>query len=581
MLVHLAISNFVHVDELALDFKGGACAFTGETGAGKSLVLEALKAALGQRIGSDVIRSGASLALVEATFETDDPRISAWRELHGVDELESALDPQGRQGGSTGLTPGARGRARRSVVVLSREISDKGSRCRVDGRLVTAGALRDLGDLLVESCSQHDQVLLARPAQQLEALDAFAGAMAVRAEFDAAYQRLAQVRAELARAEDEAGRRARERDFWAFQVAEIDQARLGPLDEPEGLAAEARVLAHAGALRQAAEDAHATLAEDVRTRLGQAARRIRSASGNDDRLSGPAGRLAEAEALIDDAVNDLRRYAESVEENGERLAEVEARRDVLSRTLRKYGPTVAEALALRERLAGELAAADAGERSIAALAEAARTAREHLVSVASELSSARRAAARELEVALRTQLSELAMGNARLEVRLTPLGGDPGASGAESAEFLFAPNPGEPARPLGKIASGGELSRLMLALKVAMIDAAPVGTLVFDEVDAGVSGSAAQTVARKLADLAGRHQVLLVTHLPAIAAVADHHVRLAKQVETGRTRLVASVLSHDERVRELAHLMSGEGGSKAAAGAAAELLERASEFKGA
>ncbi len=581
MLVHLAISNFVHVDELALDFERGACAFTGETGAGKSLVLEALKAALGQRIGSDVIRSGAALALVEATFHSDDPRISAWRELHGIDELDGAVDPTGAAGGATELAAGAGSPGKRSSVVLSREISDRGNRCRVDGRLVTAGALRDLGDLLVESCSQHDQVLLARPAQQLEALDAFAGATAVRAEFDTAYQRLAQARADLARAEDEAGRRARERDFWVFQVAEIDQARLGPLDEPERLADEARVLSHAGALRQAAEAAHAMLAEDVRTALGQAARRIRTASGDDDRLSGPAGRLAEAEALIDDAVNDLRHYAESVEENGERLAEIEARRDLLSRTLRKYGPTVAEALALRDRLATELAAAGAGERLISALNETVRTARQDLVRVAAELSAARRAAARDLEAALGTQLSELAMGNARLEVRLTPSEGDPGASGSESVEFLFAPNPGEPGRPLGKIASGGELSRLMLALKVAMIDAAPVGTLVFDEVDAGVSGSAAQRVARKLADLAGRHQLLLVTHLPAIAAVADHHVRLAKQVETGRTRLVASVLSHDERVRELAHLMSGEGGSAAAAGAAAELLERASEFKGA
>lgn len=531
MLARLSISNFIHVDLLTLDFERGACAITGETGVGKSVLLEALKAVLGDRVGPDVVRTGAALALVEARFETSDPRVLAWREAHGVDPLEDD----------------------RSALTLAREISDRGSRCRVDGRLVTSSALRELGDLLVEACGQHDQVLLSRPSRQLEALDDFAGATDLRARCEAAHKEAAGARARLDEARQAAERRARERDFWAFQAAEIDQGQLEDPGEPARLAEEARVLGSAATLRQAA--------------------------ATDSRLQTLADRLAEAQTVVEDAVRELRRYSDALEEDDERLFEIETRRDLLGRLLRKYGPTIHEALVLRSELETHLRAAGEDDQTIASLSDEVRSAESALESAAGELSAARRQAANALREALAGQLGDLAMGGARLEVRILPLDSGPGPHGSENVEFLFAPNLGEPARPLGKIASGGELSRLMLALKVVMIDASPVSTLVFDEIDAGISGSAAQKVARKLAKLAERHQVLIVTHLPTIAAVADRHVHLDKLVEDGRTRLQATVLTHEGRIRELAHLLSGEGGSKAAAGAASELLEKAKDLR--
>ncbi|MBU6429384.1 MAG: DNA repair protein RecN, partial [Cyanobacteria bacterium REEB65] len=526
---------------------------TGETGAGKSVVLHALRAVAGGRASAETIAPGASAACIEATFRSTDPRIAPWRQSQGIEPLDPACP---------------------ETIVLAREIGTATSRCRVDGRLVTQSALRELGDVLIEMCGQHDQVRLGQSAEQLRALDAYAGAGELREQCKATFDRLQAAEVALRCAREAAVSRAQQLELWEFQRDEIDSAALASDDEPAQLATRAQILSQTQALGLTAQQADEGL-QDNAAALGQTTRRIRAAAAWDARLTPIADQLAEAAVLVEDARRELRRYAEGLDGDAEALPAVEARRETLNKILRKYGPTVADARALRERLEHDLQTAAADDRLAHDCQVQVELAIEHLAGFAHELSRARHQAAPILQSALQAELADLGMSAARLEIRLVAREGGPGPEGLESVELLFAPGGDESLRPLGKIASGGELSRCMLALKVAMASVEPVGTLVFDEIDTGISGNAAQAVASKLKRLSDRQQVLLVTHLPAIAAIADQHVQLRKEKDSGRSTLHAAILDHDGRIRELAHLMSGRRDSKAAGLAAAELLARA------
>lgn len=562
MLKTLRIANFILIDSLTLDLSAGICLLTGETGAGKSIIIDAVLAVLGGRVSTDLIRAGADRATLEATFARPaSPALAAILEAHGID-------------------PAVEGE-----LTLSREVTPRGSRCRIEGQLVPQSALKDIGEALVDVLGQHENTLLTRAREHLRILDDFAGpeAMAARAETTRLHARLHALRAELAELDRSAAERERQRDFWQYQLAEIEAADLSNPDEVDELKAERQLLVNAEDLKRELATAYERLhggddAPAVTDQLDDVLTTLRDGSELDGALATLAEAVEGALATLTDAAREIRRRAERLEADPERLAEVESRLDALRDLLRKYGPGVEDMRALAERLRRDLgAAAGDASRQDAIRTELERTESQQMA-VANRLTALRTAAAGRLEAAVAQELQDLGMKEALFQVAFKPHEGI-GPEGAEMAEFLLAPNPGEPPRPLAKTASGGELARLMLALKTVLHGEDGTPTLIFDEVDTGISGRAAQVVAQKIASLGSRVQILLITHMPAIAAIADRHWHIEKRIAEGRTSVALDRLEGPAVVRELAHLASGDAESAAALSHAQELLSKAQQFK--
>ncbi|HEY9856156.1 MAG TPA: DNA repair protein RecN [Stenomitos sp.] len=563
MLQRLRIDNFILIESLDLAFHAGLCVLTGETGAGKSIIIDAVGAILGGKAGPDTIRSGAERARLEGTFRLDPmpPAVKAWLADQGI---EPAIEGE---------------------LTLSREITPKGSRCRVEGVPVNQASLRALADALVDILGQHEHTLLTRPREHLGLLDRFGGpeVEALRAQVSRSHGRLASLGAEIRDLQAASAERERQRDFWQYQLAEIDEAHLDSETEEADLKAERTILANAEDLKRSLETVHVRLSEGEEVPslidgLGDVIASVRDAADVDPELTAIASSLDEALGLIEDASREIRRRSERLEADPERLHEVETRLDLLRDMLRKYGPTMSDLWAYRERIRKDLKLADtAGDRLVQLEAEREKIAKD-LAQTATRLSASRREASGRLEAEIGRELSDLGMKDARFAVAFREHA-EITAEGAEGAEFMLAPNPGEPPRPLAKTASGGELARLMLALKTVLVRADAVGTLIFDEVDTGISGRAAQVVAQKIASLGRRYQILLITHMPAIAAIADRHWHIEKRSVEGRTRLSVDLLDTEGQVRELAHLASGDSTSGAAVDHARELLAKASGYK--
>jgi DNA repair protein RecN (Recombination protein N) len=559
MLLRLDIENFILIDRLSLDFFPGICVLTGETGAGKSILIDAVTAILGGRIGPDAIRQGADRARLEATFRPPGD-LSDWL-------LESGIEP-----------------AIAGELTVAREITARGSRSRVEGVQVSQGALRALADRLVDILGQHEHTLLTRAREHLHLLDRFGGPSLEieRQEVARQHATVQAASAELTALRTKATEREREQGFWRYQLQEIEAARLGSPSEVEDLQAERLLLANAETLREELSQAHEALTagdDSLSDRLGRVIAALRDAADLDPELAPLAESLDAAVSAIEDASREVRRRSERLEADPERLSEVETRLDLLRDLLKKYGPTVQDVQRYQERIGRDLQAAETvgvRQEELERLRDAARQA---LSAGCHRLSAARQEAARRLEAAVDRELADLGMKEARFSVSFRPHEA-PTAEGAESAEFLLAANPGEPPRPLARTASGGELSRLMLALKTVLAGDEAAPTLIFDEVDTGISGRAAQVVAQKIAALGRRHQILLITHMPAIAAIADGHWHLEKRVTDGRTRLHVEALDAEGQVAELAHLASGDARSEAANDHARDLLARAKAYKG-
>jgi DNA repair protein RecN (Recombination protein N) len=597
MLTTLRISGFAIVDAIEVRFGPGLNVLTGETGAGKSILVNALHLVLGGRMSGEVLRDGADEAVVEAIFELPaDHRVFA--------RLEAA-----------GLRPAREGEAAAgSDELLVRRVASRGGRGRafVNGALCTVSMLEEVLRGLVDVSGQHEHVSLLDPATHLELLDAHAGlrqgalrqAQGARAlrqaegereagepreplfqRYRAAHAVLAAlVRERDALAADE-GERARRADYLAFQLAELDRADPRP-GELEALEDERRVLASAEKLREAARAAEALAYGEegsASERVAQAARALAEAALLDRRLEPTLALLRSAAVELEEAGRELGRYAEAVGGDPERLAAVEDRLELLRALARKHGGSLDAAVARRAEMREELSRLRGGGERLGALAGELARAGEDAARLARELSAAREKAARGFAAAVRGELEGLAMGRCRLEVALLPPdGGVPvegatlGPDGAERAELLIAPNPGEPPRPLARIASGGELSRILLAVKRTLARRDPVATYVFDEVDAGIGGAVAEAMGRVLADVAGSRQVLCVTHLPQVAAFADRHHRVEKRVAAGRTRAAVALLeAEEERRREVARMMAGATITDAALAHAAALIEAA------
>ena len=533
MLCHLAIRDFVIVDRLELEFSPGFGALTGETGAGKSILIDALALALGDRADAGVIRAGCDKAEVAATFAIGSlPQVAAWLAANDLD-------------GDDGL--------------LVRRVLDAGGRSRgyINGSPATAQQLREVGEFLVDIHGQHAHQSLLRADAQRSLLDTHAGLSELALRVAAAFRtwREAQQMLQLATTGAEALEREREQLEW--QVREL-AALAFTADEWAALEAEHNRLGHAAGLIDGAQFALAALADGETAcsgTLDRVATRLDSLASYDPALQEVAGLLQSASAELAEAVSTLRRYADRVDLDPERLAEVERRMEAVLACARKYRVPPAELPGL---LAGWLARLEALSAAADLDALAARVAAEHgsFLDLAGELSAGRRRVAGEMAVAVSALMQKLALASGRFEVALLPLA-EGAAHGLEQVEFRVGGLAGLEAKPLARVASGGELSRISLAIQVLTSRSASVPTLIFDEVDVGIGGGVAEIVGRLLRELGDERQVLCVTHLPQVAARAEWQWQVSKSIRDGVTLSSIEPLDGEQRVREIARMLGG------------------------
>jgi DNA repair protein RecN (Recombination protein N) len=562
MLHSLTIDNVVLIEHQVLELGPGFNVLTGETGAGKSMVVESIALVLGGRAQPQVVRSGAREAEVAALFEVEPgSRVAAKLEAAGV-----PCDGE---------------------LVVRRVVQAEGrSRAFLNGKIATATQLAELAPDLCDIASQHESVSLTDPGTHLEYLDAFGKLDSLRDTLSEKVEALATVVREIARVREAERDRAEREDFLAFQLKEIEELDPSPGEETE-LESERARLRHAEKLQiqtQGAADRLYEGEEAVCDQLARVSADLEAAAGIDQTLAPLARTVDAARSELADTARALARYASGIESNAGRLAEVDDRWFRLQKLLRKHGPTTLELLTHRDEVRRQLDQL-AGAGQLLEELEAKREASLTAVSAeARTLSRKRRDAASDLADAIGRELAGLGMGRARVVVDVSAVpalhSGDlPPVDGArltmtgiDRVEFLIAPNKGEDPRPLRKIASGGELSRALLALKRVLAEKGPAGLYVFDEVDAGVSGAIAEVIGRAIADVARYRQVLCITHLPQIAALCDHHFVVGKTEAKGRTTSTVKRLTDQERVDEIARMIGGVKVGEAARRAAVELI---------
>lgn len=552
MLTELRIRDFAVIDRLTLSLGPGLNALTGETGAGKSIIVGALSLLLGERASSDVVRAGAPRAEVEGVFDVGgNAAVLAVLDEHG-------LEPED------------------GLLIIRREIAAGGrGRVWVNGAAATVSLLAVLGEHLVDLHGQHEHQSLLRPAQQRTLLDAWAGAQALADAVRAAHNRLQSARARLAELDGRVRETEQRADFLRFQLEEIDRAELRPGEEEE-LEAEVRRLSHAAELAGLADGLHAELyaSEDsIASRVAEVRRVLEQLVRIDPALQEWKEVVGNALYGLEELGREMGGYAARVEQDPNRLDTLRSRQDILFRLKRKYGPDLDDVIRTADAARSELAVLDGSELDRSALEREITGAAAALGTAAANLSEARRRAGATLADEIAAVLPELGMTGARFEVQLSPLP-EPAASGAEDVEFRIAANAGFELRPLARIASGGELSRVMLALKTVLARVDGVPTLVFDEVDAGIGGRVANQVAEKLSAVAAAHQVFVITHLPQIASRAQRHLLVQKDDRNGVTATTVEPLEGDVRVRELARLLGGDPESGVSLEHARELLGR-------
>lgn len=550
MLKELRIRNLAVFESVTVPFGPGLNILTGETGAGKSIMIDALTLLLGERAQpAETIRSGADSATIEAVFVL--PKKSA---------IPALLDAHGFK-------------AENGELIVRRELV-RGGRGRVflNDSNATLAVVEKLGEALLEVHGQHEAQSLLRPSRHLDLLDAFAGLGILRDKLRQRYEEWQSLATELAELQSASRDRAARLERYQSEIAEIEGARLRPGEE-EQLRDERKRLQGAERLAEGAALAYQYLYDDPAaavTRLGQATSTLRDLAKIDVTLEPTAQALEGLAAQLDETVRALRSYRDGVVFDPPRLDEIERRLDEIGRLKRKYGETVEAVLAARNGMAADLEKLTHGDEAGRQLAERIEKLRAELATRAADLSTRRDQAAARLDGLVVAELAELGLEKPAFRVRLAreaategeiaagPEGWRVGPRGADQAEFLFSPNPGEEPRPLHRIASGGELSRTMLALKVILAASDAVPILVFDEVDSGIGGKTADTIGRKLRQTARARQVLCITHLPQIACYAEHHLATDKRVEGERTVTSVTVLGKDERVREIARMLGGE-----------------------
>ena len=552
MLAELRVRDFAIIDALDLSFGPGLNVLTGETGAGKSIIVDCIALLLGDRADAGMVRAGASASLIEGFFDysTSDPVLRA--------QIDALLAQHGLEGDDPGR------------LTLAREVRVNGrSIARVNGRTVGQDVLRALGELLVDVHGQSEHLSLLRVKEHVNLLDRYAGCWDLRQQMAAQVGALRAVRRQIEAIQRSERERARRVDMLKFQLEEIRAARL-KADEEEALLAEHARLANAEALAAHADEAYALLYESSRgspaalDQLAQAMRAVAQLARFDKRFEAYHAALEEANAILSEVARTLRDYRDTIEFNPQRLQKVEERLELIKKLKRKYGETVEAVLAFASQAEAELNQIEHSAEQLESLQQQEASLAEVVGKLASALSEKRRAAAHKLARDIEAELQDLRMGGAQFEVCFTPQALD--TSGTDHVEFMIAPNLGEGLKPLAKIASGGETARLMLALKATLASADSTPTLIFDEIDQGIGGRVGTTVGQKLWRLARTHQVLCITHLPQLASFGDAHFKVEKVQRDGRTTTIVRPLDHQARLEELAQMLgtSGDAGLRSA-----------------
>ncbi len=549
VLLELRVENYAVIESVAVQFAAGLNLLTGETGAGKSILIDALALLLGDKASSEAVRHGAEKAVVSAVFDVDSSALDQTLAANGLDATD---EPH---------------------LILRREIANTGKgRVFVNNQPATVAVLRQLAPHLAVIHAQNEAVLAFDDASRLALLDAFAGIDTQKA--GDAYERWREVRQRITDLERDEQDRLRLLDLWSFQKKEIDQSRLEPGEDAK-LASEKRLLANAERIYSAARGAYDSLYESnasAAALMGSAARQLEELSRFDERFRQSLTQLESARITIEDIGQSLRAYADGIDSSPERLADVEDRLASLDRLKRKYGPSLDDVIAMGADLERKLSEMENKDEVLRGLRTELSQAGEQYLKAARAISRQRYEAARQLEKRVEGEINELAM---KARFKAETAGSDDESNwtprGFDQVEYLISANPGEPLGPVDKIASGGELSRVMLALKTS-IEAGPAGhsrrsngsakagthrTLVFDEIDSGIGGRAAEAVGKKLKQLSRSAQVLCVTHLPQIASFADHHFVIEKREVAGRTKTSVRALDAHQRAEELARMMSG------------------------
>lgn len=553
MLLALHIQDFALAGRVEIEFGPGLNVLTGETGAGKSIIIDAVSALIGGRVGADHVRQGRERAILEGAFLATAP---------AVQERLAALDVQAGDGDDT--------------VILVREISAAGrSKCRINGRLANVSALAEIGKVLVDIHGQHDHQSLFHPSSHLDLLDALGGEaiLGLREQVSRLVEERDGLLQEIERLREGERERARLEDLLTYQIQEIAAAQLSPGEDAE-LEAERARLAHVERIVDGVRQSYGEVYEGgpgARSAVdlaGSALERLQGLVEYDPQLAPLVEALEQAVVSMQEVAHDLRRYLGQLAADPERLSQVESRLEEINRLKRKYGATVEEILAFAQDAQAELDALTSSEERLLELERRLASVEKELSQAAQSLSKARRKAAAGIEASVSERLRALAMPHARFEVAFS-VQEDPqgveidgrrlfvGRRGVDRVEFLFSANPGEEPRPLAKIASGGEMSRVALAIKATLAAVDPAATLIFDEVDAGIGGETAERVADALVELARTHQVLVVTHLAQIAARADRHLAVSKDAEGDRTTVSVRQLEGEERVWEIARMLDG------------------------
>jgi len=565
MLKELNIKNFAIIDQLRVEFTPGLNAFTGETGAGKSIVVDALNLALGERANADLIRTGCQEAVVEADFELDS------RSLKEVSALlaEQGIELQANED-----------------LIVRRVLSSSGkNKVYINGSLANLTALAALGAVLADIHGQHEHQSLLAIERQMEMLDSFGNLDSLREEVAAIYARLMDVRKELAKLETGERDRAQREDILRFQKNEIDAAMLKPGEDLE-LANMQKVLANSerlAALCTMVDEALYSSDDSVVTMLIKSINGLKDIVEIDKKLTGAIDLCESARAQIEEAARELSSYSSGMEFDSERLEQVGDRLDLIHKLKKKYGNTIEEILEFGARAGVELDRMERSIEEIERLKSEIQAIKFGLTDKVNELTGKRGTAAKDLEKKVEAELAHLGMKKTTFTLKITQ---EPGGDtldghkidprGADRVEFLISPNPGEESKPLAKIASGGELSRVMLALKSILVEGDRIPTVVFDEVDAGIGGAVAEEVGKKLKRIAAKRQVFCITHLPQIASMADSHYGVSKSVKKDRTSTEVRLLEQKERVDEIARMLGGKIITEATIKHAEEMMERGS-----
>ena len=557
MLRSLHVKNLALIDEIEVEFGEGLNILTGETGAGKSIILGSVNLALGGRYTRDIIRDGADYGFVELTFEIRDP---------GQIERLKALDVFPEEG----------------MVVLSRRLMEGRSVSRINGETVTMGLLREVSAVLIDIHGQHEHQSLLYKKNHLEILDAFAreeGA-GCRQAVQEAYRDYRACEKELEEVSMDESQRAKEMAFLEFEVEEIEKAALQE-GEDEELESAYRRMANGRKIAGSALEAYRYTSEDpdsASENLSRAIRALSEAAECDEGARQLQEQLVEVDSLLNDFNRELSDYSKSCEYSEEELYETENRLNEINRLKVKYGGTVGEILAYQEQQAGKLEKLQDYEAYLAGLEKKAKEAEALLVEACRSLSQVRKSQAAILEEAVQKGLEELNFADVRFEIHFEELKSYTG-NGTDDVEFMISLNPGQPLRPLKDVASGGELSRIMLAIRTVMARRDDIETLIFDEIDVGISGRTAQKVSEKMALIGKTHQVICITHLAQIAAMADAHYVIEKTVEEMETRTRIRRLTQEDSVRELARILGGARITEAVLTNAREMKELAKGIK--